>query len=365
MFARKTLSFCWALAFFLMSAGAAAAGTLADKKAVILDYLQALQTNRQTLSGVQVNEFEVYLDYTSVERLRERTGKTPAVLGLELMNAMVVPPYKDYLYARAAAQTSAGGLVALTWHERNPIGVCIRGEFFDCTQRRMTPETLNAVLTAGTPENAAWLKDVDAIAKVLKGFQDRGVVVLFRPYHEMNGGWFWWGKQDAYPKLWDALYDELVTRRGLRNMIWVWSSDRVTPDAARYTPIRHKPDVTGIDVYEDNHDSPVFAQGAANVRATFPSAPFALTEVGAIPSAKALDDMNPAWVLLWGGEYIDKTLVMKDPCANCNADADVDAFLKLPRFVSREEIPVRVRDAIAKGVQPLSPLAKNYQPQAH
>lgn len=330
---------------------AAGAAPLSAKKTAILDYLHTLESNRQTLSGVQVNEYEVYLGETSEDRLRQRTGKAPAVLGLELMGAIAFAPYKTYVYDRAVRHTANGGLVALTWHERNPLCICVRGEFFDCVQRPMSAAALDAVLREGTPEHAAWIKDVDAIARVLKGFVDRGVVVLFRPYHEMNGGWFWWGKQDAYPKLWDALYDELVVRRGLTNMIWVWSSDRATPDVAKYVPVRHMPDVSGIDVYETDRESPVFRQGAVNVRGAFgKKTPFAITEVGLVPSVRMLEEMNPAWVLLWGGEYIDKTLVMKDPCNGCNTAADIDALLKLQRFVSREEIPAGVRARISDGV---------------
>jgi mannan endo-1,4-beta-mannosidase len=94
------------------------------------------------------------------------------------------------------------------------------------------------VLANDTPEHKLWLADVDAIAKVLDNLRQRGVVVLFRPYHEMNRDYFWWGQKDGYPQLWDALYDELVVRHKLDNLIWVWSIDRDTPDAKPYYPLR-------------------------------------------------------------------------------------------------------------------------------
>ncbi len=329
---------------------AGAADGIPAKKAAILSYLKTLPQQEKTLVGVQVNEFEVYLDCTSADRLQQWTGKRPAVLGLELMNAIAVPPYGGYVVDRALAQSAAGGLVALTWHARNPARICVRGEFFDCTQSEMDEATLKRVLTAGTAEHARWLKDVDAVGDLLQKLRDAGVVVLFRPYHEMNGGWFWWGKKDAYPELWDALYDELAVRRRLDNLVWVWSSDRDSPDAGKYAPQRHKPDVVGIDVYDADAASPKYAAGKANLARAFGTTPFALTEVGHLPDRKTLDAANPAWVLMWGGEYIDARLAMKGKCRDCNTKDAVLRFLGYDRALMLADMPAEVRAEIARGV---------------
>jgi hypothetical protein len=339
----------------LASAGAApvkaAHSGIAAKKAAIMAYLGQVQQQHKTLGGVQVNEFEVYLDCTSADRILLLTGRRPAVLGLELMNAIAVPPYGGYIVDRALNQTAAGGLVTLTWHERNPTETCIRGEFFDCVKMPMSAGTLKAMLTAGTPENMRWLADVDVIADLLKTLRDKGVVVLFRPYHEMNGGWFWWGKQDAYPRLWDALYDELAVRKKLDNLIWVWSSDRDTPDAARYAPLRHKPDIAGIDVYETDSASPKFAAGRASLAAVFGNeTPFAITEVGHLPNRDVIDAINPAWVLLWGGEYLDSSLRMGGDCKDCNSREAVAQFIAYDRTLMLGEMPAKLRKVLAAGV---------------
>ncbi len=272
------------------------------------------------------------------------------------MNAIAYPPYAAYLTDRALSQTAAGGLVTMSWHERNPVEICPRGEFYECAKKAMTAATLRAVLTKGTPENRLWLADVDAVAKVLGDLRKRGIVVLFRPYHEMNGGWFWWGKQDAFPELWDALYDELALRHKLDNLIWVWSSDRDTPDAKRYFPLRHKPDIVGIDVYENDPDSPKYAACRANVTALGGSAPFALTEVGIIPSPKILDNLNPVWVLLWGGEYLNADWAWDNKCSGCNKPEAVSALFKLDRTLSLAQLPAALRSTLAAGVVNQHPL---------
>jgi len=347
---------CAVLTLLTGPAASKDAPSIQAKRSAVLSYVRDLQKNGQTLVGVQVNEFEVYIDCTSVDRLAEQTAARPAIMGLELMNAIAYPPYATYLTDRALTQTAAGGLVTMSWHERNPVEVCPRGEFFDCVKKPMTADTLKAMLTKRTPEHRLWLADVDAIAKVLGALGERGIVVLFRPYHEMNGGWFWWGKQDAYPALWDALYDELAVRHQLGNLIWVWSSDRDTPDAQHYAPLRHKPDVVGIDVYETDPDSPKYAAGRSNLAASFGATPFALTEVGIVPSRKVLDGVNPAWVLLWGGEYLNRAWAPDNNCALCNKPERIAEFIKFDRTLTLDQMPAALRETISAGVANDHPL---------
>lgn len=333
------------------------AAEIVGKKTAILTYLAQLPGEKKTLSGVQVNEYEVYIDCTSADRIHALTGKYPAVMGLELMNAIAYLPYSSYLIDRALTQSAAGGLVSMSWHQRNPVEVCQRGEYYECAKKPMSAETLHAVLTPGTPENKLWRADVHAMAKVLHRLREAGVVVLFRPYHEMNGGWFWWGKQEQLPELWDALYDELTVREKLDNLIWVWSPDREAPDAARYFPKRHKPDVVGTDMYEPDPDTAKFARARANIGGLSKSTPFAFTEVGLAPGAKSLDEANPAWVLLWG-DMLNINWTWNGDCPTCNKPEQVAAFFKLPRVVSIGELPPAFRSTIAKHVPTDKPLHK-------
>ncbi|MDE2184293.1 MAG: hypothetical protein KGJ78_14830 [Alphaproteobacteria bacterium] len=343
-------------------ASPALAGTsIALKRTAILHYISGLPAEQKTLVATQVNEYEVYIDCTSADRLRQMTGKRVALLGLELMNAIAYPPYESYLVDRAVTQTEAGGLVTMSWHERNPVEVCQRGEYYECAKKAMTAQTLQAVLTPGTREHQLWLSDVDAIAKVLRRLQSRGVVVLFRPYHEMNGNWFWWGQKDAYPRLWDALYDELVVRQKLENLIWVWSIDRDAPDAAPYFPARHRPDVVGTDVYEADPATPKYAAARAGLAALSGGAPFAITETGLAPASKVLDETNPAWVLLWG-DNINVNWTWNGQCPSCNTPQQIAGFFALARIVTLDKLPPALRATISSGVANPHPL---HQPEPY
>ena len=67
------------------------------------------------------------------------------------------------------------------------------------------------------------LRDMDAIAVQLQKFSDAGVPVLWRPLHEAEGGWFWWGAKGPEPfkKLWRLMYDRFTNVHHLHNLIWV------------------------------------------------------------------------------------------------------------------------------------------------
>lgn len=70
------------------------------------------------------------------------------------------------------------------------------------------------------------MRDIDDIAAQLKRLQDEGVPVIWRPLHEAEGGWFWWGAKDgaSCQKLWNYMYDRLTNYHKLNNLIWVWNS---------------------------------------------------------------------------------------------------------------------------------------------
>ena len=50
------------------------------------------------------------------------------------------------------------------------------------------------MLTNGTDENYIWLDQLDTMASFLLQLQAQKVPVLWRPFHEANGAWFWWGR---------------------------------------------------------------------------------------------------------------------------------------------------------------------------
>jgi mannan endo-1,4-beta-mannosidase len=97
------------------------------------------------------------------------------------------------------------------------------------------------------------LRDIDAIALELKKYQRAKVPVLWRPLHEAEGGWFWWGAKGPKPclELWQLLRTRLEGRHRLDNLIWVWNS----ADPAWY-PGDRAVDIMSVDQYpSDRRDA--------------------------------------------------------------------------------------------------------------
>ncbi|MGW1879983.1 glycoside hydrolase family 26 protein [Streptomyces sp. NPDC001975] len=160
------------------------------------------------------------------------------------------------------------GLVGFSFHQPYP-GSAVKG--FEQTLLRNSPGAedrgwFGRVVTPGSAEHRALLHDLDFLADHLGYLADQGVPVLLRPYHEMNtrpGHGFWWAGQDpaAFRKLWRLAHDHLVHRRGLHNLIFVWSPSSWDgtyghrPGA--YYPGGRYVDVVGVDAYSDTPAKPL------------------------------------------------------------------------------------------------------------
>ncbi|MGW3656008.1 glycosyl hydrolase [Streptomyces sp. NPDC005151] len=168
------------------------------------------------------------------------------------------------------------GLVGFSFHQPYP-GSPVKG--FAQTLRRNSPAArdpgwFSRVVTEGTAEHGALLHDLGYLADHLGYLAGRDVPVLLRPYHEMNtapGHGFWWAGQDpaAYRRLWRLTYDFLVGRRGLHNLVFVWSPNSWDGTYGRlpgvYYPGGGYVDVVGVDDYSGSPTRPFGGGGWTEV----------------------------------------------------------------------------------------------------
>jgi hypothetical protein len=170
--------------------------------------------------------------------IKSITGKQPAIRGADFIsqsdNANEVQYMKDWW--------NAGGIPTIMWHWGAPT----KGEGYD--QSKMSIP-IDSCFATGTPESIAFWSELKTKADLLVQLRDAHVPVLWRPYHELNGGWFWWsmGGPERFKKLWTTMFNYFVNVRGLNNLIWVLCYDG-TPDAAWY-PGDQYVDVAGADTY--------------------------------------------------------------------------------------------------------------------
>jgi len=216
----------------------------------ILAYIQGLssRTDRKILSG----EFTAFAPKATLalpEATYQQTGHWPAYIGVDYRNFDDGTIDSATANRVALAYWRAGGLVEVSVHLRNPLDSTRGGGLRD---RNVN---LSGLLVPGSPENAAWNGELDLVAAGLHELQQEGVVVLWRPFHEMNGAWFWWGKKppEDFKRLWRYTFYYLTRSKGLDNLIWIYSPN-MGPKAEDYYPGGDTVDIVGLDAYTDNVD---------------------------------------------------------------------------------------------------------------
>ncbi len=118
------------------------------------------------------------------------------------------------------------------------------------------------ILEEGHAIRSRWLSILDEVAAGLMDLQDAGVTVIYRPLHEMNGEWFWWGntgynandaaRRDLYKLVYADMFNYFTNVKGLNNLIWVYSPDAKRDFKLEFYPGYQIVDVVGLDVYTDS-----------------------------------------------------------------------------------------------------------------
>ena len=249
----------------------------------------------------------------------EEVGKTPVIWSSDF--GFAEDGDKDSYLARpdivkeAIRQHKKGAIVNLCWHAVPPTadepvtfqpipGVEIAPQELASVQGRLTEEQYLKLMTPGTALRRKWEAQVDEIAKFLKQLQDANVPVLWRPYHEMNGNWFWWGGragENGTADIYRMIYDRYVNHHKLNNLVWVWSVDRPSEPYRKYTnyyPGDDYVDILALDVYGSDFRQEYYD----GLVALSNGKPLILGEVGTPPSPEVLD-AQPKWAskVIWSG----------------------------------------------------------------
>jgi mannan endo-1,4-beta-mannosidase len=260
------------------------------------------------------------------------SGKAPVIFGTDFGFAKAGDKdshlLREHLVKEAERQYKKGAIVALCWHAVPPTAnepvtfQSLTGADpanLASVQGQLTDQQFKEVLTPGTELYKKWAVQVDSIAFYLKELQAAHVPVLWRPYHEMNGNWFWWGNrvgQYSTQALYRQMFDRFVEFHKLNNLIWVWSVDRPSKpgmEFAKYYPGDKYLDILALDVYGSDFKQDYYDQLVALSKGK----PLALAEVGNPPSSDLLT-AQPKWSywMIWAGMVRNTTKKQYEAFAN-------------------------------------------------
>ncbi len=246
-----------------------------------------------------------------LRHIKDITGELPALCGFELLGYSPNINYADAdkecldevsdargTLKRAWEWAEMGGILTFTWHWFSPLGGRDKSFF-----SRNTDFSARKAVKAGTDEYAALISDMDYMAGLLKPFCDAHIPILWRPFHENEGDWFWWSKEgaDAVKELYRIMFRRYTEHFRLDNLIWVFNSTK-----KKCYPGDEYIDVISRDMYPPAHSHTSHAKELDELKGiTAADKPFAIAETGTIPDVRAIVEENLpwSWFMTWSKSF--------------------------------------------------------------
>ncbi len=282
------------------------------------------------------------------------TGDFPAVFGFDLGWIEINKPYNldtvpfNSMKDLIIDAHKKGGIITISWHLNNPV---TGGGSWDKTP------AVPAILKGGSEREKyeLWVARTADFLNSLK-YDGKDIPVIFRPFHEMNGSWFWWGGENCTPKdysiLWKETVELLKDKHNLHNLLYVYSPNKLNPNDKYldYYPGDEYVDILGMDIYDFNnseeymnavvHDLAIVKKIAAEKNKLF-----AFTETG-LESLQTknwftkvlypvIENTGISWVLTWRN-YDTKHHYM--PYKGQLNEQDFIQFKNLPKTLFLEDI---------------------------
>ncbi len=293
--------------------------------------------------------------------VKDVCGKYPAVYGWDMSK---LGKYKhnidsvDFKHMRNWMKEvyKMGGINTVSWHLDNFHG----GSSWDIGEN-----VVSTILPDGA-KHQAYLAKLDLFAEFVKSLRvgfifKKDIPIIFRPFHEHTGHWFWWGKghctPDQYKALWRFTVEYLRDEKGLHNILYAYSPD-IFLDKAHYLecyPGDEYVDILGFDDYHDVGESGNIEDLIKRLRMIVELAEekgkiAALTETGheAIPhhkwwTEKVLKNIKSdtlaskiAWMLVWRNARPTHHYA---PYPNHKSAPDFIEFSKDPMILFSEDLP--------------------------
>jgi|AntRauMFilla1563_2_1112583.scaffolds.fasta_scaffold00501_5 mannan endo-1,4-beta-mannosidase len=235
-------------------------GSATEQTAALYQNLANLQ-GKHSLFGHQATLAYGYSWENEPNRsdVKDVTGSYPALYGwdiadflpnLDAENAEMDEQRWNQNLAYAKEGLERGGVITYAWHMTNPVTY---KSFYDTTR------AIHAIIPGGE-KHEEYKQTLDLVADFFKELSP--MPVIFRPFHEHNGDWFWWGigltTEEDYITLWRFTLEYLRDKKQVNNLIWAFSPDRSRIDMDNFNegyfygyPGDEYVDIIGLDNYRD------------------------------------------------------------------------------------------------------------------
>ncbi|MDO5391474.1 MAG: glycosyl hydrolase, partial [Eubacteriales bacterium] len=210
---------------------------------------------------------------SSTSDTRDLTGSIAAICGIDSLSLTgaelgLAEGKKDSVDEAAALSIKAaaeGSIIEFSAHMPNFALVAEKGKDADgeydysgYSPNDTTGNVMDKILPGGEL-NEVFTGFLDIVADYGLQLQEAGVPVLFRPFHENNGSWFWWGAafcdEEGYKNVYRYTVEYLRDVKGVHNFLYVYSPNGPFKDMADYEsryPGDGYVDIVGFDMYHDN-----------------------------------------------------------------------------------------------------------------
>jgi mannan endo-1,4-beta-mannosidase len=290
--------------------------------------------------------------------VKDVCGDHPAIIGWELGHLELGDAYSldsvyfDNIRKGIKYANKIGAINTVSWHHRNAL---TGGTAWDVSSKK----TVASILPGGE-KHELYLKYLDKLADFmlsLKTDDGKFIPILFRPYHEHTGSWFWWGKNlctvDEYKALWRFTVNYLRNEKNIHHLLFSYSTDRVETAneyLERY-PGDDLIDLVGFDLYDRGVDFPAVLGNCAKIVTQIASEKgkiAAVTEAGDTSgkqtewwTKRILETLRPynlSYVLVWRNSFTKTTDVPFGPHKGCPSEQDFVKFYKDPKTLFLKDI---------------------------
>lgn len=252
----------------------------------------------------------------------ETVGDYPAIMGFELggiemgdEKSLDSVPF-NRIRKELIAHHERGGIVTISWHPRNPL---TGGTAWDVDNNQV----VKSILPNGSEHEKfeLWMKRIGDFIATLKDKDGKPIPIIFRPWHENNGSWFWWGQKlctdEEFHGLWNMLQDNFNNRE-FTNLLWSYSPNITgsinEEEFLKRYPGNDRVSLIGLDAYQWGAEEDFVKQLSSDIQAISSIAKknnklYALTECGYknIPDSTwwtrvlkpILDQYHPCYFLTW------------------------------------------------------------------